>query len=135
MQFEFHIPWYIQFSHSVVLDSATPWTAARQASLSIANSLSFLKLMSIELVMPSNSFILCHLTTLLVLSKFIIFKKNYLFIWLYWVLVGARRIFSLSCNRQDFSCSMWTLSCGICSPSSSLTRDWTWTPCIGSSES
>ena len=39
---------------------ATPWTAARQASLSITNSWSLLKLMSIELVMPSNYLILCH---------------------------------------------------------------------------
>ena len=39
--------------------SATPWTAARQASLSITNSRSLLKLMSIELVMPSNYLILC----------------------------------------------------------------------------
>ena len=38
---------------------ATPWTAARQASLSIINSWSLLKLMSIELVMPSNHLILC----------------------------------------------------------------------------
>ena len=38
---------------------ATPWTAARQASLSITNSQSLLKLMSIELVMPSNHLILC----------------------------------------------------------------------------
>ena len=38
----------------------TPWTAARQASLSITNSQSLLKLMSIELVMPSNHLILCH---------------------------------------------------------------------------
>ena len=37
----------------------TPWTAARQASLSITNSWSLLKLMSIELVMPSNHLILC----------------------------------------------------------------------------
>ena len=37
----------------------TPWTAARQASLSITNSQSLLKLMSIELVMPSNHLILC----------------------------------------------------------------------------
>ena len=36
-----------------------PWTAARQASLSITNSKSLLKLMSIELVMPSNHLILC----------------------------------------------------------------------------
>ena len=38
----------------------TPWTAACQASLSIANSRSSLKLMSIESVMPSNHLILCH---------------------------------------------------------------------------
>ena len=39
---------------------ATQWTAAHQASLSITNSRSLLKLMSIELVMPSNHLILCH---------------------------------------------------------------------------
>ena len=39
---------------------ATPWNAACQASLSITNSQSLLKLMSIELVMPSNHLILCH---------------------------------------------------------------------------
>ena len=50
----------VQFSCSVMSDSATPWTAARQASLSIINSQSLLKLMSIELVMPSNHLILCH---------------------------------------------------------------------------
>ena len=38
----------------------TPWTAAHQASLSIANSQSLLKLMSIMSVMPSNHLILCH---------------------------------------------------------------------------
>ena len=38
---------------------ATPWTAAHQASLSITNSWSLLKLRSIELVMPSNHLILC----------------------------------------------------------------------------
>ena len=38
----------------------TPWTAARQASLSITNSQSLLKLKSIESVMPSNHLILCH---------------------------------------------------------------------------
>ena len=37
-----------------------PWTAGHQACLSITNSRSLLKLMSIELVMPSNHFILCH---------------------------------------------------------------------------
>ena len=45
----------VQFSCSIVSDSlATSWTAALQASLSIANSQSLLKLMSIELVMPSH---------------------------------------------------------------------------------
>ena len=39
---------------------ATPWLAARQASLSITNSRSSLKLMSIESVMPSSHLILCH---------------------------------------------------------------------------
>ena len=39
---------------------ATPWTAARQASLSITNSWSSLKLMPIESVMPSSLLILCH---------------------------------------------------------------------------
>ena len=38
---------------------ATPWTAACQASLSITNFCSMLKLMSIELVMPANHLILC----------------------------------------------------------------------------
>ena len=56
------------FLHSVQLVQSlscvrlfvTPWTAARQASLSITNSWSLLKLMSIESVMPSNHLILCH---------------------------------------------------------------------------
>ena len=39
---------------------ATPWTVARQASLSITNSRNLLRFMSIELVMPSNHLILCH---------------------------------------------------------------------------
>ena len=49
-----------QFSRSVLSDSETPWTAARQASLSITNSWSPPKPMSIESVMPSNHLILCH---------------------------------------------------------------------------
>ena len=50
----------IQFIHSVVSNSATPWTAAHQASLSITNSQSLLKLRSRESVTPSNHPILCH---------------------------------------------------------------------------
>ena len=47
-------------SHSCVQFFATPWTAARQASLSFTISQSFLKFMSIESVMPSNHLVLCH---------------------------------------------------------------------------
>ena len=48
----------VQFTQ-LCLTFVTPWTAARQASLSITNSQSSLKLMSIESVMPSNRLILC----------------------------------------------------------------------------
>ena len=50
----------VQLSRSVTSNSATPWTAARQAYLSITNSWSLLKIMSIKSVMPSNHLILCH---------------------------------------------------------------------------
>ena len=50
----------VQFSHSVVSDSATPWIAARQGSLSIINSRSSLKLISTDSVVPSNYLILRH---------------------------------------------------------------------------
>ena len=49
-----------QLSRSVVSDSVTPWIAARQASLSITNSQSSLRLTSIESVMPSSRLILCR---------------------------------------------------------------------------
>ena len=56
-------PWVVNIdvvqSQSHVWPFATPWTAARQASLSLTISWSLLKLMSIELVMPSNHLILC----------------------------------------------------------------------------
>ena len=50
----------VQFSRSVVSDSLQPHESAHQASLSITNSQSSLKLMSIESVMPSSHLILCH---------------------------------------------------------------------------
>ena len=52
----------VQFSSELsrVRLFATPWTTARQASLSITNSRSLLKLMSIKSVIPSNHLILCH---------------------------------------------------------------------------
>ena len=55
----------VQFSYSVVSDSATPLTAAHQASLSFNNPQTLLRFMSIELVMPSSHLILCHALFLL----------------------------------------------------------------------
>ena len=54
-----------QFTHSVMSDSATPWTAACQTSLTITNSQSLLKLMSMEPVMSSQHLIFCHALFLL----------------------------------------------------------------------
>ena len=63
--------------------SATPWIAARQASLSITNSQSSLKLTSIESVMPSSHLILCHPLLLLPppLSASESFPMSQLFAW------------------------------------------------------
>ena len=67
--FPVHIKFVFQFSSvkslSCVWLFATPWTAASQASLSITDSWSLLKFMSIESVMPSNHLNLCHLFLLL----------------------------------------------------------------------
>ena len=52
------LSWVQSLSHVQLF--ATPWTAASQASLSITNSQSLLKLMSIESVMPSNHLVLCR---------------------------------------------------------------------------
>ena len=63
---------------------ATPWTAARQASPSITNSRSSLKLMSIESVMPSNHLILCYplLLLLSILPSIRVFSnESFLHIW------------------------------------------------------
>ena len=50
----------VQLSLSHVRLPETPWTAARQVSLSIINSQSLLKLVSVESVLPSNHLTLCH---------------------------------------------------------------------------
>ena len=80
----------IQFSHSVVSDSLLSHTLQHnQASLSITNSWSLLKLMSIESVMPSKHLILCH-PLLLLPSIFprirVFFNESILHIrwWKYW---------------------------------------------------
>ena len=63
--------------------SATPWTAALQASLSITNSQSLLKLMSIESVIPSNHLILCHplLTPPSVFPSVRVFSSGHVWMW------------------------------------------------------
>ena len=65
----------VQFSRSVISDSATPWTAACQASLSITNSQSLLKFTSIESVIPCNHLTFC--SPLLLLPS--IFPNNSVF--------------------------------------------------------
>ena len=69
------------FSHSVMSNSVTPWTAAHQASLSFTNSQSMLKLMSIESVTPSNHLILCRPLLLLpsILPSTRVFSMSQLF--------------------------------------------------------
>ena len=62
--YQYSLPSNVQFSSVQSLSSvwffATPWIAACQASLSITNSRSSLRLTSIESVMPSSNLILCH---------------------------------------------------------------------------
>ena len=77
---------------------ATPWTAARQASLFITNSQSLLKLMSIKSVMPSNHLILCHPLLLLpsIFTSIRVFFK--------WVssLHQATKVFEFQLQHQPF---------------------------------
>ena len=70
------VSWVQSLSHVRLF--ATPWIAARQASLSITNSQSLSKLMSIELVMPSSYLILCRLFLLppLILSSITVFSNE-----------------------------------------------------------
>ena len=74
------------FSHSVLSDSVTPWTAACQPSLSFTICQSLLKLMSVELVMPSNYLILRHLLLFLppIFSSIRVFC-NESALWIRWL--------------------------------------------------
>jgi len=73
------------FSNSVVSDSGNPWTAVCQASLSFTICQSFLKLMSIESVMPFNHLILYHpLLFLLSIFPSIRFFSNELALCIRW---------------------------------------------------
>ena len=89
---------------------ATPWTAACQASLSITNSRSLLKLMSIESVMPSSHLILCR--PLLLLPQSLpgsgSFPMNQLFTWGGQSIGVSASASVLPMNTQDWSPSGWT---------------------------
>ena len=102
-----------QFSCSVVSDSATPRTAACQASLSITSSWSLLKLTSIELVMPSSHLILCRPLLLLppIPPSIRTFSnESALHIrWpKYWSFNFSFRTSVLPVNTQDWSPLGWT---------------------------
>ena len=87
-----------------------PWTSACQASLSITNSRSYLKLMTVESVMPSNDLILCH-PLLLPTSIFPSIRvfSNESVLWIRWPKYSASTSASVfPVNIQDWSPWGWT---------------------------
>ena len=99
----------VQFSRSV-FDSVTPWATACQASLSITNSCCLPKLMSIELVMPSNYLILCRPLLLLpsIFPSIRVFS-NESALCIRWPSTGVSASASvLLMNTQDWSPLGWT---------------------------
>ena len=89
---------------------ATPWTAAHQASLSITNSWSTLKLMSIESVMPSSHLILCRPLLLLppIPPSITVFSNGQLFAWGSQSTGLSTLASFLPKNTQDWSPLEWT---------------------------
>ena len=89
---------------------ATPWIAACQASMSITNSRSLLKLMSIESVMPSSHLILCHPLLLLPpIPPSIRVFSNESTLHMMWQSIGVSASESvLPMNTQDWSPLGWT---------------------------
>ena len=104
----------VQFSSVQLLSHvrlfATPWVAARQASLSITSSRSLLKLVSIELVMPSSHLILCHPLLLLppVLPSIRVFPMSQLFTSGSQSIGVSASASVLPMNTQDWSPLGWT---------------------------
>ena len=100
----------VQFSSVQLLSRvrllATPWIAARQASLSITNSWSSLRLMTIELVMPSSYLILCHPLLLLppIPPSIRVFSSESALL-MRWPNASAS---VLPMNTQDWSLLEWT---------------------------
>ena len=85
---------------------ATPWTAACQAFLSITNSQSLFKLMSIESVMPSNHFILCHPLLLLpsIFPSFVIREMQSKTTKTYFIPIRMDAILKKKKNRNNKYC-------------------------------
>ena len=94
---------------------ATPWTAARQASLSITNSRSSLRLMSIESVMPSSHLILCRLLLLLPLipPSIRVFSKSQLFSWSSQS-TGVSALASFTGSLLSVSWERWEIISSVC---------------------
>ena len=100
----------VQFSRSVMSHSATPWSAARQASLSIANSRRLPKFMSIELVRPSNHLLLyCPLLFSLSVFPNIRVFSNESVLHIRWPRIGVSASTSvLPMSIQDWFPLGWT---------------------------
>ena len=105
--------WELQFSSVQSLSRvqlfATPWIAACQASLSISNSWSLLKLMSIELVMPSSYLILYRPLPLLppIPPSIRVFSRSQLFAWGGQSIGVSASASVLPMNTQDWSPLGW----------------------------
>ena len=95
---------------SLVQLFATPWAAARQASLSITNSQSLFKLISIESVMPSSHLILCHPLLLLpsIFPTIRVFQMSQLFPSGGQSIGVSASTSVLPVNTQDWSPLGWT---------------------------
>ena len=106
----------VQFSCSVVSDFfAIPWTAAWQASMSIINTWSFLKLMCIKSVMPSNHLILCRPLLLLpsIMASIRVFAMSQFF-------CEVAKVLELQLQHQSFQLIFRT----------DFLQDWlVWSPC------
>ena len=97
----------------------TPWTAACEASLSITNSQSSLKLMSIESVMPSSHLILCHPRLLLpsIFARIRVFSSESV-LWIKWPkywsfsfsISPSKEYSGLISLRMDSVCCTWNIS-------------------------
>ena len=99
----------VQFFSCVQL-FATPWTAAHQASLSFTISWSLLKLLSVQLMMPSNHLILCHPLLLLpsIFPSIGVFSNESV-LRIRWPDIGVSALASvLPMNIQDWFLLRWT---------------------------